>query len=375
MSQSISGTKNNSRFEVLDIMKGILIVLVVLGHTNTSLTKWIYSFHMAAFFAISGYLWNEKHAKTSKSSFDFVISRLKRLYVPFVAVNVVYILLNNVFVRIGFYTTDSSFLGMTETWPVRQSMGSVYGIRQIVVACIKSLGLMSGSAPLVNTCWFLSTLLIVTLIHLGLCLLTKKTDVKRKTIIYSVLLIANLVIAQLNTSSAINFRGGVQRIFPAYAAFLLGAIVKLHPIILSKVKAWMLCVIAVCGGAFVLFNDGMVEISKGNIVSCHYFVVGLLHGISIVLLASKILKGSTLGSIIKYLGRKSMSIMLFHFTAFKLVTFLLIVLYGLKPVYLASFHMIYEVSPWWSLLYLAVGLCVPLAVDCAIDRIKMRGRA
>ena len=208
MSRSVAETKGNSRFEVLDIMKGILIVLVVLGHTNTPLTRWIYSFHMAAFFAISGYLWNDRHAGSSKDALSFIISRLKRLYLPFVAVNITYILLNNMFVKIGFYTTDPSFLELTKDWPVQQSVGSVFGINRIVTASIKSLCLMSGSASLVNTCWFLSTLFLISLFHLGVCLVTRKADVKLKTIIYSLFFAVSLILAELTTTAAVMFKGG-----------------------------------------------------------------------------------------------------------------------------------------------------------------------
>ena len=136
----------------------------------------------------------------------------------------------------------------------------------------------------------------------------------------------------------------------------------------------MLCAVAVCGAIFIALNAGMVEISKGNIVSPHYFMIGLLHGVSIVLLVSRLLQGSKIGDILRYLGRKSMSIMLFHFTAFKFVTGLLIALYGMKTIYLASFHVFYEASPWWSLLYLAVGLGVPISCDYALEAIKTKLR-
>lgn len=52
-----------SRNVTLDIARGILIILVVLGHSihlnygfGTYADKLIYSFHMPAFFVISGYL-------------------------------------------------------------------------------------------------------------------------------------------------------------------------------------------------------------------------------------------------------------------------------------------------------------------------------
>lgn len=62
------------RLFYLDAMKGILIILVILGHSiqdtisdyqNNFLFRFIYSFHMPLFFAISGYLtFKNKYDKT-----------------------------------------------------------------------------------------------------------------------------------------------------------------------------------------------------------------------------------------------------------------------------------------------------------------------
>ena len=57
--------KNRNRS--IDIMKGLLIVLVVLGHSQAPVHRFIYLFHMAAFFIISGYLWKDDYSKTKKS--------------------------------------------------------------------------------------------------------------------------------------------------------------------------------------------------------------------------------------------------------------------------------------------------------------------
>lgn len=69
-----------------DILKGILIVLVVIGHaivSDTALHKVIFWFHMPAFFMITGYLttrWNNSR-KT-------IIRRIKRLVVPYFSYSV-----------------------------------------------------------------------------------------------------------------------------------------------------------------------------------------------------------------------------------------------------------------------------------------------
>ena len=97
-------------------MKGILIILVVLGHIHTPFTSWIYLFHIPVFFMISGFCWKTKYSVDIKSMKTYVIGKLKRLYVPSVIVNVLFILLNNLFLRIGFYTADNTFIDLTNSY-------------------------------------------------------------------------------------------------------------------------------------------------------------------------------------------------------------------------------------------------------------------
>ena len=51
----------------INILKGILIITVVIGHSNPQLkiSNIIYWFHMPAFFMISGYLFNKEKSESS----------------------------------------------------------------------------------------------------------------------------------------------------------------------------------------------------------------------------------------------------------------------------------------------------------------------
>lgn len=79
-----------ARIEYIDIAKGILIVLVVLGHITTlphilvyGMKAVITSFHMPAFFIISGMLTRvDKLQKTSVK--QFLLSKSRRLLIPYV---------------------------------------------------------------------------------------------------------------------------------------------------------------------------------------------------------------------------------------------------------------------------------------------------
>lgn len=62
----------------IDVLKGVGILLVLLGHCNTPFDKYIYGFHMPLFFLISGYLF-----KSKKPIIPYFRKLLKRYIVPY----------------------------------------------------------------------------------------------------------------------------------------------------------------------------------------------------------------------------------------------------------------------------------------------------
>lgn len=75
------------RKEYIDVAKSILIFFVVLGHIqlnidDTFLKTWIYTFHMPAFFILSGILFNYPKWK-EKTIIQFISRKIKTLIVPY----------------------------------------------------------------------------------------------------------------------------------------------------------------------------------------------------------------------------------------------------------------------------------------------------
>ena len=64
---------DRSRIKWIDTVRGVGIILVILGHTSTPLKKLIYGFHMPLFFLLSGYLYSQKT----------ISIRAKRFIVPY----------------------------------------------------------------------------------------------------------------------------------------------------------------------------------------------------------------------------------------------------------------------------------------------------
>ncbi|MBO4939195.1 MAG: acyltransferase family protein [Oscillospiraceae bacterium] len=92
MTERLPERAGSPRIEWIDICKGLLIILMVLGHTGTPvirpLRKWIYSFHMSAFLFLSGYT-----AGRDLPFGAFMLKRMKRILVPYVVWNLAYLAL------------------------------------------------------------------------------------------------------------------------------------------------------------------------------------------------------------------------------------------------------------------------------------------
>lgn len=75
----------------INLYKGILICLVFLGHSSLaseSVLKIIYSFHMPAFFIISGFLY-----KKNRNSYMFIKKKIVRLLVPYLSYSLLFFLI------------------------------------------------------------------------------------------------------------------------------------------------------------------------------------------------------------------------------------------------------------------------------------------
>jgi fucose 4-O-acetylase-like acetyltransferase len=72
--------KNTARIPMIDVAKGIGIILVVVGHTNLPVVVMnaIYAFHVPLFFVLSGMVFN-----SNKNLTQLLVSKFRTLLVPY----------------------------------------------------------------------------------------------------------------------------------------------------------------------------------------------------------------------------------------------------------------------------------------------------
>ena len=82
---SKQASKQSRRLSWVDVLKGIGIILVVVGHVylNRTVRDWLYSFHMPLFFLAAGWVYKEKPILTdiksqTEPSFAIEVNKVSR---------------------------------------------------------------------------------------------------------------------------------------------------------------------------------------------------------------------------------------------------------------------------------------------------------
>lgn len=142
----------NEKLNWIDALKGIGIILIVLGHTHVLFRTYIYSFHIPLFFSISGFLFQEEKCKFSQ----FVIKKVKTLLFPYVFFSLLSILI--------YFVVSNKEISIIESG--------------------KQLLLSTRNNITINpTLWFFTCLFAVETIYFLLCIIFKNRYVRTLIII------------------------------------------------------------------------------------------------------------------------------------------------------------------------------------------------
>ena len=156
------------RDPVLDSMRGIGIVLMVLGHAGFPGSSFIYLFHMALFFMLSGWFFSPHTGESAHRLARFAKRKVVTLWLPFVAANTVYTLLTNLFLKVNILTGDERILnlpGNLVTTPVT--------IKDII-GRTAHWSVFDGGTQLGGAMWFIQALFQISLLYAGVEFLLKK---------------------------------------------------------------------------------------------------------------------------------------------------------------------------------------------------------
>lgn len=338
--KSKDGSKKH--YTEISVAKGILITLVVIGHTDvcTELVNFIYLMHMPCFFFISGFLFNERYLTGIKG---FIVKKIKGLYIPFVKWSLIFLCLHNLFYRLKLYKVE-------------------YGIEDFALRLFKIFTL-TGSEQLLGGFWFLKELLyasVIAILSMKLITMLKKR-LDNKTLISLSLLFT--VLAYLASIAPFKIPTIGSKTLLATAYFIAGYAFKSinfenSRTLLTGIAGILLTIIT-----SFFFNENTDVM---GIALFKYFAISVIASISTIYI-SKSIKGRAM-HIMDYVGKYTLEILTFHFISFKMVSLLVIAFCGLPIKQLADFPVIYTGNDFLWIGYTLAGVALPIIIGRAIDK-------
>lgn len=364
MNQLMTKESPRPRSRFWDLVRGIGILAIVMGHSCPYVLQYVYAFHLAVFFFVSGYLYQE--GKYGSRPFDHFAAKLKSAWPRYVFYMSVFILCHNWFQQVGIDSTGVLygpgntlvFLGNTLVFQGAELMG---GAMWFVPVWVLACGMFGGSV------WFSYTF-FPDKTWKGWAL--PRLAAGAVSILFGIIG-CQLIFRQLYLSYQLHLVFLVQ---PFFAAGWL-----LHGQAANVIGLLKWYGTLVCGTLFVLLLKHYqlyVDVTMGRIGDgWQYYAVAFLGIYCCMYLASLLEKVKGLSLVVSLLGRYSFDIMALHFFIFKVMD----VIYGRLLLgdgaeNYSRFPQAYAIPlwPWYALLGTVVPAMIGLGLEVSKRKLSER---
>ena len=149
---------NNTNKRFWNILKGIGIISIVIGHSTHKLVPFVYLYHLALFFFIGGYLYYEE--KYGDDPYKYFVAKLKSNWFKFFSYSVFFILIHNLLVKYGLIINIP-----------------IYRINEMVKAIINT-SMFFGTETLSGALWFVPIYIFSAMLFELIIFYSRKLDKK-----------------------------------------------------------------------------------------------------------------------------------------------------------------------------------------------------
>ena len=353
-------------FSNVTYTKAIGIILMVLGHSGT--ISYIYDFidmfHMPLFFFCAGYCFKDSYYSRPVT---FVWRRVKGLWWPYVKWSLLFLLLHNLFVQAGFYGVYYNV-----NW------NCLFDKEEMLQHASSILTAMEGQEVLLWPYWFMKALLYGSLI--GYCTLfgayifnkafrlflrklgktPQDISLAIKSVGTGIILVLLMRCNQIHDTFSILLL--TPQHFLAALFFIIGHIFassNVRRLLLPAVLAAFVIVFIGsrywCTQAYHTFYDNRIILP---------YIVTAVIGTWMVYSLPWHQMGQRVTKLMHYIGTHTLVILTWHLLCFKLVSLIIIYVYGLPHERLADFPIIaeYATQGWW-IIYLFAGVFIPISIN------------
>lgn len=347
----------------IDIMKGIGIILVVIGHAGCPqlMRSIIFSFHMPLFFIASGFFFSVKNLDDKK---HFIIRRIKRVYIPFVKWSLIFLFLHNLFFLIGILNNQyGNQFGI---------VSSKYTFGEIIWRAFNILTRMCDYEMFVlGAYWFMRALFVGSIC---LCIFswTIRKIINQNDVAISITILATWLIgggiSYLQIQIPYFPQGGFRDLM---AASFIGV-----GYFLRKYQNNISSKIAILSGILCL-SLTLIHPGKMSIISTvDNWLVITFTGISGTILCFYICRciashNNGIGNVLAYIGKRSFYVLTFHILMCKPAALLYTFIYHLDWKAIGSHIVILPIANgWYWIVYSISSLILSLLIERIINNVS-----
>ncbi len=354
----------NRRIIEIDIIKALGIICVVIGHSGSPLTDFIYLFHMAIFFMASGFCY-----KKVNPNFVMLLSYIKRkiksLWVPLFVWNAIFVFLHNFFININVYTDNPRIFDYVSGTHIGTTVG--YNEIDIFLQLLKGF-LFWTSEEIFGASWFLRILFIVIVGYVlvdYICL-----NSKNNYIIQSLISVLFLMAGYLCSIKNYSFHG-LEDSLSCYCLYHIGVMLRYYHerVVYSKRMALVNFFISL--SVLIYLNKiGTISLGNNRYENPLFLLLSSLAGWILLMSVSIFLKDVKCTCLLQLIGKRTISILILHFLAFKIVA-LGVVLYYKIPIFcVAAFPNLYGERGGIWIIYSLIGVIVPICISLFYEKTK-----
>lgn len=315
----------------IDIARGLLIMVMVLGHTGFSGTKFIYLFHIPSFVFLTGYL------HTSSYSFESFKKRIGSLYFPFVKYSLIYLISLNFFIELGIL--DKELIGVNN-----------------VFQKLLDILLMKGLGGYLGAFWYLVMILEVISIYFIFDILFK--NIHHLSVFIAVI----FLFMYLFISCDSNFPAYLDISFLMLSSYQLGRLYRLYEKLIPNNRYIFIVSSSIL--LLLYLNDVEINIGSRILPNILLYLLSIISGIFLIMSFPTVIPIKSIQNWFSYTGKRTLIILALHFFSFKVVDLILFQFFSFDSHNeLSSFPTMYNNSVIFSFIYLFFGVNLPLLIN------------
>jgi fucose 4-O-acetylase-like acetyltransferase len=326
--------EKKTRIDYYDVAKGIGIILVAWTHSGGPFSSYIAQFYMPMFFILSGLLYSDK--STFKEYFK---KKLFSLYIPFITWNLLF-----------YFVRAIPNMSADQILPILKQTGLIL------------LTLSRGAGQFLGATWFLGGLFVISILY-------KIVDMSIVESKYKDIIILLVFTALAILGFQVTFEYTMSRTIILGLYFAVGAFCKKHKselAIMGREAKFLAIISAIIFIVMGSFNSASMGANKFKYPVL--FVFGAFLASYSLIYFSKAISSvgvkivKFLKNILVFLGKRTIDILIWQIVFFRLVIIFQMLLNHEEMTvdHVLSYYPTYDSSNGWWILYMVVGLIVPI---------------